>query len=386
MPTPSRPPPDADVFIECEPDPSLLPFEASNVMACPPLGGLFIPAGETWILDTDAATLRENADAPRPLEAAHFAIQDDAPEILVASWDDVQIEEGGTLRVVGDRAAALISTTSIDIDGTLDASAEAASAGPGADHASACADGFGDDGERQTAHLNAAGSGGGGGGYGEAGGDGAPVVDNDGDPVGDPSAGGASHGEDALSPLRGGCRGGEGGRSGGLGGAGGGALQLVAAEDIHIDDTGVVTVSGGGGREAGSDRRGGGGGGSGGALLLEASGVSIEGALTANGGGGGEGRRGFALADPGADGFPASADPAPGGSRNTVGGDGGDGGARDIAAEDGDVGDNGTFSSSPGGGGGGGGVGRIRIGSCEDADIDSDVLSPSAALASLSCS
>jgi len=95
-----------------------------------------------------------------------------------------------------------------------------------------------------------------------------------------------------------------------LGGPGGGALQISACGSIDIG-TGVVldASGGGGGGGPGGEQTGfgglpgdgspGGGGGSGGTILLEASRVTVLGAIAANGGGGGGGG---GVGAPGADG------------------------------------------------------------------------------------
>jgi hypothetical protein len=169
----------------------------------------------------------------------------------------------------------------------------------------------------------------------------------------------AAYGGATLIPALGGSAGGTAGP--GAGGNGGGFLQLVAGTSIVVGPAGKVTAGGFEGWDGGS------GGGSGGGLLLEAPLVRIQGALTANGGGGGGPING-----PPGHGEPARADatPAAGGIDAMSVRRGGNGGAG--PAPDGE-------DALTGGGpaGGGGGVGRIRINTTAAAPEISGVVSPS---------
>jgi hypothetical protein len=156
-------------------------------------------------------------------------------------------------------------------------------------------------------------------------------------------AGGATYGNQSLTPLLGGSAGGGGAISRG-GGTGGGALQIIAGTSIAVRQYAWINAGGIGSGAIST------GGGSGGAILLEAPSVTIAGNVTANGGGGagGDAVGGNATAD---------STPAPGGASAGLAGQGGQGSAG-INLDGGD----GVFGSGGGNaGGGGGGAGRIRI-------------------------
>ena len=201
------------------------------------------------------------------------------------------------------------------------------------------------------------------------------------------TAGTAIAGTQTLTPLRGGCPGGNGGRSSapdGVGGRGGGAVQLTVAGALQINATGRITAYGEGGQgglntggTGASTRGGGGGGGSGGGILLEAATLTVnaQAAVTANGGAGGQGAGGSTGGD-GPNGAADTAVPAPGGTSGTCGGFGGDGAAAATAAE-------GGFQAScmngDSGGGGGGGAGRIYLRASTSCSINgTSIVSPAA--------
>jgi hypothetical protein len=268
------------------------------------------------------------------------------------------IASGGTLRAYGDLPLVIVATSTIRIEGTLDASSNPSSRGAGANPMT-CAMSTGGPGLQCAQH---AGSGGGGGGFGAAGGAGGEGGDTrdcgnalDGQPGG--AAGQAST---PPATLRGGCAGGGGAPSNaaggmiGSGGAGGGAISLVARDKVIVGTTGRI-LAGGGGGQPGRERAGGGGGGAGGMIVIESVDVDLQpmSVVAANGGGGAGGGDGN-VADPGEPGLP-STEAADGGDEDPAGGAGGDGGV--ISAEAGRAG---TLADR-GGGGGGGGVGFIRV-------------------------
>jgi hypothetical protein len=389
----------------CAANEAELPFDAANLGRCVPRpeDALLVPTGARWRLDTDAILL-ENLDevgVSPPIFSASVVSQPQGPEILVAPFTSVRVEEGAQLEVRGSRALAFVSLSDFDIeDGAIvSAAARGVESGAGTSESlCAASGGRGQDGVRQLFDGEEGGSGGGGGGFGAPGGEGAEVHANESD--GGPSAGGVAGGDETgRSPLRGGCPGGlghqVGAENGGAGGGAGGALHLVAAGALDV--RGIVTASGGGGRP-GHAHGGGGGGGSGGAILLEAGAATLRGALTANGGGGGEGMRRIGTSacnspTPGEAGAIDSFEPAPGGASGncSTSGHGGDGGAAAVGA--GTDGQEGASTSSggggpapAGGGGGGGGVGRIRIDTCHGATAFDAVLSPAPVVAeSLDC-
>ena len=342
----------------------LLPFIPSNFSPCD-LGPLEGPialdqTGSPYVLDTDSGRLTR-PDGTNEILDGILIDQLGAPDLFAIATTSFTVAAGVELEVDGSNALAVVSTGDIAVDGRIDVGASGDSNGPGGDDDGACAAGSGDLGElRSRGGTDFAGTGGGGGGFAEAGGAGAPVEEAD-----DPSGvdGGAAGGSADLTPLRGGCAGGSGGVggvNGGDGGGGGGAIQLVAGDELTVD--GVITARGGGGEgiQSALNGGGGGGGGSGGGILLEAMMLAVNGAVTANGGGGGEGTRTDNSTQDGADG----ADDLTGRAAGGTGGNGGDGGAGgSLVGEDGLtglVGDS-IAGALAGGGGGGGSAGRIRL-------------------------
>lgn len=181
-----------------------------------------------------------------------------------------------------------------------------------------------------------------------------------------PNARSTAYGSPTLVPLVGGSAG---GRSSITDGAGGGAIELVAGNGFTLGAGAFVSVPGGAGFQGGlaADQEATGGG-SGGAILIEATTVTIDGVLAANGGGGGSGAGGSGggggkASEPGHD---QDAKPAAGGFG------GGAGGAGD-AADATDAQSGSTFSAP----GGGGGAGRIRVNSASGARKGAGTITPS---------
>lgn len=304
----------------------------------------------TSVIDTTALTI----DGAAPIRGQLVAIPQlgAGPELALLQAQHISVADGAVVRIVGTRGLVILART-IELGGTLDASASAATPGPGAAPSKA-ANGVHEPGDVCD-------SGGGGGGHGTAGGTG-----------GDSStctfggAGGGVVGDDALSVLVGGATGGDGvtGACGiPPGGGGGGALQLSASERVSIAPAGVVLVGGGGGIggfECGDgDAGAGAGGGAGGAIYVEAPIVVIDGMVLAHGGGGGAGGNGLTQNGPvgkGGDGAVGTMrDPAAGGVAPAPNaGAGGAGATGALAAGDG-------MPSNNNGGGGGGGAGRVVI-------------------------
>lgn len=180
-----------------------------------------------------------------------------------------------------------------------------------------------------------------------------------------------------LSPLRGGCRGGDGGRPDGrgqaaLGGRGGGALQISTNTKLSL--RGMIDAAGRGGRGGTAAHVGAGGGGSGGGILLEGPAIDfgLGSRICADGGSGGEGG-GVTVA--GRNGETGACTAILGAQTprtpNIAGGSGGGGGFRVVH----DGGNAGAAASSGGGGGGGGGVGWIRI-SSPNVDDSGAIITP----------
>ena len=223
-------------------------------------------------------------------------------------------------------------------------------------------------------HVGAAATGtkgGGGGGGGSFGGPGASGGDG-GKTSGAAPQGGAAGAAltVALTPLTGGCPGGDGGsNTANKGGRAGGGIQISARTRIRITG-GTVQANGAGGSAASASNSGGGGGGAGGGILLESPEIKLMlSRLCANGGGGGGSQAGF-------DGLMSDCSGAAigGGQPGTVD-VGGDGATAASVADPGRAGMAATMSH--GGGGGGGGLGRIRLRTAVP-DIVTSTISPAA--------
>lgn len=355
-----------------------------------------LSGGQEVVLDTDGGTLDG-----QPLSAFQTAGQGAGlPELAVISFDTITVAAGAALWIRGNRAPVLLACGDVQIDGTIDVSAENREPGPGGYGGGA--GGYRDEGDAIAAEDGAAppdsgaggggGSteddspyreaGGGGGGHGQPGGAGGAATSGDGAHAG--GSAGAVCGAAELVPLHGGAGGGGAGsyNTGGDGGGGGGALQLSAGGTLTIGASAVLRAAGdGGGVSSTSNYGGGGGGGAGGTILLEAVEVIVHGTLAANGGGGGGGRTdyhpwGRYCPDntPTAGGLgPAGTARASGGTECDASsgapdaGGGGRGGSRAGMPAHGETGFDGRAS-----GGGGGGVGRIRFNSHQDAALTVD--------------
>jgi hypothetical protein len=281
--------------------------------------------------------------------------QAEGPELCIIAGTTVTI--GVTLTVIGSRALVLVATDSLMVSGVLDASSTSAGRHGAAANQGDCANpsvGVDDTGGA---------GGGGGGGLGTSGGTGGTGDLNDnGPPAGQGRGGVAGAATQALTVLRGGCRGGDGG-AGDMqhrspGGDGGGAVYLIAGNAIQISGD-VFASGGGGGVTSGAlgAEQGGGGGGTGGMIGLDAPSLEIAGRVVANGGAGGGGG-GAVGGAPGGDGTTANwnepATPGPGGG-SIPGGNGAPGTAIGATSHvDGS-------SNDGGAGGGAGGLGIIVV-------------------------
>lgn len=286
---------------------------------------------------------------------------------MLLFFDSLAINAGATVRALGSRPLIIAVRRDATVGGTLTASSEGV-LGAGADVS--CSSGEGENGGASGNPQTA--GGGGGGAFGTDGGKGAK-----GDHGGSSGDRGEANGSSALTPLRGGCPGGDGGRASqgsGRGGHGGGAIQVSAGGTLTLEWGATVSAHGEGGKGGLAHQRiGGGGGGSGGAILLEAARleVSAGAAVVANGGAGGEGS--------------GSLDGGDGqhGQRSalralavslTCGGNGGNGGAR--AGEPANAREPNCGDDLPGGGGGGS-EGRVRLNARESCSVsDAALISP----------
>lgn len=301
--------------------------------------------------------------------------QADGPEICVIKRRSITIAQTGQLVARGSRALALFAADQVQIDGSVNGSAEGAVPGPGAGTNQAMAGG------RAQRVLG----GGGGGGNGTAGALGAGYefrsYPNEAGNLYPGGMQGGANPDSGFANLVGGGSGGAGG-NGESGGAGGGAVALVACRQINLGSRSKIFVGGGGGPTArpGTEQCvGGGGGGAGGTIHIESPHVDIEqgAGLYANGGSGGNGAAfqrngqwGGCLALPsGVDALNTTA--------AAVAGRGGSGGARGAAPTIGRTGLQVRSEISNTGGGGGGAVGRIRIDRGRDIAIDTAAIAAS---------
>jgi hypothetical protein len=286
--------------------------------------------------------------------------------ICVRKYASITIAAGATVRATGARALALVATSSFSLAGTIDVSADAAIAGPGAPLNA---------GNGGAGATTATGGGGGGGGTA-----GAAGADANSQTAG--GAAGAMTGSATLIPLVAGSSGGQNGAltNATTGGLGGGALQLVGCQTIAISASAIIDAGGsGGGGGAGSTSifapGGGGGGGGGGSILIESGSVTIAGVVAANGGGGGGGgARGVNALTTGDSGVAGgdgatTASAAPGGTGTGAGGAGGATTTPAVASA--------PATTADAGGGGGGAAGRVRVNTHAAATING-VTSPSA--------
>jgi hypothetical protein len=321
--------------------------------------------------DTNTGTLTApdgSALTPSPVSA--LVSQSGGTLVRVLTVSGLDVASGTALRVTGSYPLVILAYGTATVSGTIDVSAAADVAGPGANASQSCTTGFGTVGTDATA--NSAAGGGGGGAYGTAAASGG---NGGGGAAG--GSGGSANGTTEITPLQGGCAGGFGGGPGGgvRGGApggGGGAIQIAVRDLLTVNGT-VRSAGGGGVPDAAS---GGGGGGSGGGILLESDVVYIGSgaALCANGGSGAEGGDGTTGPGVGSDGTCSTTTGAITPAQLPAGGDGGPGA---FASTLPGAGGNGTTGA---GGGGGGSVGRVRVRGVSSRVIDPGaVVTPTAA-------
>lgn len=315
-----------------------IPYAASNLgrVAFDPsiTGPLVIHGSQNCVIDTsypDPLAVGCTGGDPQPGDFFSVNLAGGAGQATIYVFTSVLIEAGGSLTVQGPNPLILVVLGSVDIRGSIDASADRAdpnaTAMLGGHATGAGVGGFSSGGP----------AGGGGGSYCGTGGHGAGTS-------GAASAPGATYGSASLVPLLGGSAGGganTNGAAGDFNGNGGGALQISATGTITVEPGAFITASGSG--AASSSTPSGEGGGSGGAILLEAPTVTVAGLLEANGGQGSDPQ--YSGANPPDDGGVAS-------NAGCAGGSGSAGAA--LGGGDGQTTANGY-------GGGGGGAGRIRI-------------------------
>lgn len=331
-------------------------FVPSHIQPVYSLTAANVMLSRDTIIDTTARTIKDSTRiAPVPLMNMKTS-----NGIAIWSVGAFTLQSGNRLTVIGSQPLVVVASSTVEIDGHIDASGSNSTPGPGG-FAAASGTAKGVDGMKTGATA----SGAGGGGNATIGGSGGTKTSVPGG-----ASGPADNATGAL--LVGGSGGGNGGGFGtapcsdptrGRGGVGGGAIQFSAVGFISI--SGTFDLGGGGGSGGCADTgntdayRGGGGGGAAGTIVFEsATGIQVNGfaAIVAAGGGGGEGGENNAN---GLDGLPGLADPvatAFGGIGS--GGNGGNGGKANNGAAFTPFGGLGGES----GGGGGGSAGRVFFG------------------------
>lgn len=295
-----------------------------------------VPRYLPGVCDTPSATaldLTSNATLGTDLDSSctgGVLAQTGAPDICIVRNHSITIESAATLRATGNRLLALVADDSVSVVGTLDASADGGTPGPGG-----------------SVHSS-------GGGYARLKGGGGAGFKTNGAPGGDSTTDGGTANGGPMQPnpaqlavMVGGP---------GNDGAGGGGVLLVACRG-EVNVSGTIDLGGGGG-PGGYTRvvsgvpiaYGGGGGGAGGVLVAQGWRVSITGSVYANGGGGGAGPTDPGPSDSGHDGSRSTTNGAPGGVGQSPSGSGGVGATK-------------SMPSGVGihqGGGGGGGLGFLQ--------------------------
>ncbi len=268
--------------------------------------------------------------------------QTNGPAICVLRFGEIIVQANRTLGFTGARAVALVADRAITVDGTIDASANGTTNGPGGGTITS--------GGRANSSI-----GGGGAGFRTAGGNGGSDT-----VAGGGAAGGAASTNPAdLVALIGGPRPSVPITLDAVPGGGGGALTLIACRGgVTVSSTGVIDASGGGG-EGGRDTVAGpqiavtsaAGGGAGGNIVLQGLSITVAGQLYANGGAGGGGTSSNepAVGADGQDGL-RSTSAAQGGLPSANGGAGGNGGSGGAVPRDGLA--PAVTAGTPGGGGG----------------------------------
>lgn len=321
-----------------------------------PDGSECLGQGGLYVICDVRPTGAADYSAPSTINTSGNCDQVDAtvtPPLCILEFTSFKIEVGSSVRVTGARPLVIVSTSTVEIDGALDASSPLRTmSGPGANTGCSGAGGTG------TPDPTGAGGGAGGSFQGQGGIGGISSTS-----VG----GGTAVATMPVTSIRGGCGGGAGGNasngSGGLDGVGGGAIYIIARNSIALTNA-LIDASGSGGGGARGVLAGGGGGGAGGLIGLAAPVISVDPSsrICANGGAGGGGGGPTdvtsAPAD-GVDGYNTCAVGAYGGSGGDgAGGTGGRGSSGPTLT--GLPGMAGIGATGAGGGGGGGGAGWIR--------------------------
>ena len=284
------------------------------------------------------------------------------PNIMVVRLQGLSVTNNHVIHIQGDKPVVFLVAGNVIIDsgGSVDASANGATAGAGGSIAANCPGSTG----IATAAMN---GGGGGGGFGTSGGYGADSNGSNG------AAGGAASTSTSLRPLRGGCSGGKAASgSGSTAGAGGGAFEISASGTISIgtgSNSAILSASGGFSTGATGTNTGSAGAGSGGGILLASPAAATfgsGGSARAHGGGSGSGRGVGSNGNSGSNGHTGDNNPASGGSAPDINAAAGANGG--LCAGNNCVGASapgshgvGSQASGLDGSGGGGGGGSVQV-------------------------
>jgi len=239
-----------------------------------------MPSG-TYTVDTTAMTMQGGAINFTGVASGN---------ICVFTFNSIDIQSGAVINCTGSRCVALLSQSTFNLEGTINAAGQNATGtftgmtyigGPGGGAGGLTGYPQGGTGGGPGGGIGALlTGGGGGGGYGTAG---ARGGDN---PAGtEPGQNGGPAYGDLATLLEGGSGGGGGDLNGG--GGGGGGVELGAAGDITIPRFAVVNARGGDGEVANYGATGGGSGG--GVFIHTPATLTFGGLIDVRGGGGGKG-------------------------------------------------------------------------------------------------
>ena len=188
-------------------------------------------AAGTTTVDSNAGTITSTSCTLGPLDFTNNVTQSAAggPTVMVVRLRGLTVSNNHLLKLQGNKPIIFLVSGNVALDsgGTIDASANATTAGPGG-NGSAC-------GTSAGTTSNATGTGGGGGGFGTPGGYGAKADGASG------AAGGTAAASLALQPVRGGCPGGTGSKFHQRRGRGGRRVrdQRIGADQHRCDRGGL---------------------------------------------------------------------------------------------------------------------------------------------------
>lgn len=323
------------------------PVEAGDVDLIPPSEETF-GTGNWTVGDVTIDTSAPSSTVLLPAGVTlTLGLQTSGTQVAFLRVNDLKLDAGTTMRVIGNRPLVILSGHDANIAGTIDVGARGRDAGAGG-FAPSLGPGAGGEGMHVGVNDD---SGGGGAGFGSVGGNGGSA----------PTAAGGNPGASYAIAFLGGGSGGGAPQQGigctNVGGGGGGAILVYAKHALTV--SGAISAGGGGG-EAGvicdnpPNHGAGAGGGAGGMIHLQTGDLKGMGILAANGGGGGGPSCPSGAIGPGEDGKASTTLVAFGGIGNGCGPGGGNGSIGTMGAAS-------ALAAGTNGGGGGGGAGRIKI-------------------------